>query len=108
MSSKTLNHTDSVTHFNSCAVISVLRSKHVQFHCGSLTRSCLRNDIRLLTAYLRRLSDCITLIRDWMADNRLKLNEDKTQVIWLGTRQQLNKITEQSLILPNATVQSTS
>ena len=30
------------------------------------------------------------------------------QVIWLGTRQQLNKITEQSLILPNATVQSTS
>lgn len=57
---------------------------------------------------MRRLSDCITLIRDWMADNRLKLNEDKTQVIWLGTRQQLNKITEQSLILPNATVQSTS
>ena len=43
-----------------------------------------------------------------MADNRLKLNEDKTQVIWLGTRKQLNKITEQSLILPNATVQSTS
>ena len=43
-----------------------------------------------------------------MADNRLKLNEDKTQVIWLGTRQQLNKITEQSLILPNATVQARS
>ena len=57
---------------------------------------------------MRRLSECITLTRDWMADNRLKLNEDKTQVIWLGTRQQLNKITEQSLILPNATVQSTS
>ena len=57
---------------------------------------------------MRRLSDCITLIRDWMDDNRLKLNEDKTQVIWLGTRQQLNKITEQSLILPNATVESTS
>ena len=57
---------------------------------------------------MRRLSECITLIRDWMADNRLKLNEDKTQVIWLGTRQQLNKITEESLILPNATVQSTS
>ena len=40
---------------------------------------------------MRRLSDCVTLIRDWMANNRLKLNEDKTQVIWLqGTRQQLS------------------
>jgi len=57
---------------------------------------------------MRRLSDCITLIRDWMANNHLKLNEDKTQVIWLGTRQQLSKITAQSLTLPNATVQFTN
>ena len=57
---------------------------------------------------MRRLSDCITLIRDWMANNRLKLNEDKTQVIWLGTRQQLSKIMAQSLTLPNATVQFTN
>ena len=54
---------------------------------------------------MRRLSDCITLIRDWMASNRLKLNEDKTQVIWLGTRQQLTKVTAHVLALPNATVQ---
>ena len=35
---------------------------------------------------IRRLSGCITLIRDWMANNHLKLNEDKRQVIWLGKR----------------------
>jgi len=40
-----------------------------------------------------------------MASNRLKLNEDKTQVIWLGTRHQLSKLTENTLTLPNATVQ---
>jgi len=40
-----------------------------------------------------RLMSCITNIRDWMARNRLKLNEEKTQIIWLGTRQQLDKIT---------------
>ena len=40
---------------------------------------------------MRRLSDCPTRIRDWMAINRLKLKEDTMQVIWLGTRQQLNK-----------------
>jgi len=52
-----------------------------------------------------RLVRCIVCIRDWMARNRLKLNEDKTQVIWLGTRQQLSKVTVQSLTLSNATVQ---
>jgi len=42
---------------------------------------------------MRRLSECITRIRDWMACNRQKLNEDKTQAIWLGTRHQLSKVT---------------
>ena len=36
--------------------------------------------------------------------NRLKLNEEKTQVICLGTRQQLSKVTAQQLTLPNARV----
>jgi len=52
-----------------------------------------------------RLATCIERIRDWMADNHLKLNEEKTQIIWLGTRQQLNKVTAGALTLPNATVQ---
>ena len=52
-----------------------------------------------------RLTSCIVRIRDWMASNRLKLNEDKTQVIWLGTRQQLSKLTDNRLTIPNATVQ---
>ena len=50
------------------------------------------------------LTTCITPICDWMASNRLKLNEDKTQIIWLGTRQQLDKITVQTLTQPNVTV----
>jgi len=39
-----------------------------------------------------------------MARNRLELNEDKTHVIWLGTRQQLDKVMVQTLELQNATV----
>jgi len=34
-----------------------------------------------------------------MASNRLKLNEEKTRIIWLGTRQQLNKVTATTLTL---------
>jgi len=40
-----------------------------------------------------------------MASNRLKFNEEKTQVIWLGTRQQLAKVTVDMLTLPHVTVQ---
>jgi len=55
------------------------------------------------TDAMDRLTSCITNIRDWMARNRLKLNEEKTQIIWLGTRQQHDAITVRSLTLPNAT-----
>ena len=51
-----------------------------------------------------RLTSCIIRVRDWMARNRLKLNEDKTKVIWLGTRQQLVKVMVQTLELQNAMV----
>jgi len=51
-----------------------------------------------------RLAACIERIRDWMADYHLKLNEEKTQIIWQGTRQQLNKLTARAVTLPNATV----
>jgi len=43
-------------------------------------------------------------IRDWMASDRLKLNDEKTQIIWLGTCQQLDKVTIQMLKLQNAVV----
>ena len=68
-----------------------------------LSLKCLHNWYRMWRYFTS--NNCIVRIHDWMASNRLKLNEDKTQVIWLGTRQQLSKLTENRLTLPNATVQ---
>ena len=39
-----------------------------------------------------KVSACIEEIDTWMSTNRLKLNSDKTQFIWLGSRQQLLKV----------------
>ena len=39
-----------------------------------------------------RFAACLAEIDNWMSCNRLKLNTDKTQVIWLGGRQQLEKV----------------
>ena len=43
-------------------------------------------------------------VDDWMGRNRLRLNMDKTQVIWIGTRQQLQKLSPVPLSLPTTTV----
>jgi len=40
-----------------------------------------------------RLSVAIADINDWMRASRQRLNPSKTQVMWLGTKQQLDKIT---------------
>ena len=37
-------------------------------------------------------SKCVDRINHWMKSNRLRLNADKTQIIWIGTRQQLAKM----------------
>jgi len=39
-----------------------------------------------------RLSTCVADINDWMTASRLRLNPTKTQVMWLGSSQQLDKI----------------
>ena len=38
-----------------------------------------------------RIEAAISTVGDWMSSNRLRLNHDKTQFVWFGTRQQLSK-----------------
>jgi len=39
-----------------------------------------------------QLMACLVDVNDWMRANQLRLNADKTQLIWLGSRQELEKI----------------
>jgi len=57
-------------------------------------------------AAVDRLSACIADINDWMTVSRLRLNPGKTQVMWLGSSQQLDKITirDVPLLSTNITV----
>jgi len=50
---------------------------------------------------MQRLAVCIEQL---MGRNRLKLNQNKTQIIWIGTRQQSAKVSAIELTLPSATV----
>ena len=39
-----------------------------------------------------RLDACLVDVEVWLKASRLKLNPNKTQVLWLGSRQQLDKV----------------
>ena len=47
---------------------------------------CSRNNT---TTTIARLEQCIVDINYWMSANRLKLNMDKTELLWAGTRRSL-------------------
>ena len=41
---------------------------------------------------VRNMEDCISDIRFWMLNNGLKVNDDKTEFLTIGTSQQLEKL----------------
>ena len=43
--------------------------------------------------------DCVLDIQRWSNSHRVKLNAAKSEVIWLGTRQQLGKLSQSDLTL---------
>ena len=53
---------------------------------------------------VRRFVSCTEKIESWMSCNRLRMNAEKTQVIWIGSRQQLAKVDIEELQLLSANV----
>ena len=54
--------------------------------------------------------ECIQRVDAWMSTNRLRMNAEKTQLLWLGTRQQLDKLstTEMSKFLRHCRTSASS
>ena len=50
------------------------------------------------------LSACITEIKTWMKSNLLMLNDSKTEVIMIGTKQQLTKFSDLEISVGNAII----
>ena len=57
-------------------------------------------------AAFKAMSNCIRCLRDWMVRDRLKLNEDKTEVVLIGTRQQLAKVNVTSIVVGDETIEA--
>jgi len=65
------------------------------FHCFAdniqLSKSVHAEDIH---ATKQAVIDCVLDIRQWSSSCCLKLNASKSEVIWIGTQQQLAKLSE--------------
>ena len=54
---------------------------------------------------MQRLVVCVEEIRQWINANQLRLNENKTQFIWLGTPHQLSEVQCQKISLRGVDIQ---
>jgi len=73
--------------------------RHSQFRPGRsllFTQVYISAPAESADTVVDRFISCVERIEAWISSNRLKMNADKTQIIWLGTRQQLAK----SCLLP--------
>ena len=90
-------------------VISIAASLGVGAHSyaddSQLYLHCLATDQS--TAALR-LAECIVRVEGWMKSNRLKLNSDKTQFLWLGSGQQLAKIDTKTMTIGEHCIESST
>ena len=57
-------------------------------------------------AAFKAMNDCIRDLRDWMISDRLKLNKDKTEVLLIGTRQQLAKVNVSSIAVGDEIIEA--
>ena len=55
-----------------------------------------------LGSSLAALHDCITVIRNWMIADRLKLNDDKTEFMIIGTCTQLDNVNVSEIVVGQA------
>ena len=53
---------------------------------------------------LARMESCIDDIRNWMLNEKLKLSDDKTEFLIIGTSQQLAKVIISSLCVGNSAI----
>ena len=53
-----------------------------------------------------KIESCLDKVSQWMAENRLKLNGDKTEVLIVGTKKQLSKMTFDSINVCGDTIKS--
>lgn len=80
----------------------ILRRHGVMFHCyADDTQIYLSFNVTKSLEAFSRMESCIKDIRAWMASSFLKLNDDKTEMLIIGTQAMLKKLPPLTLTVGN-------
>ena len=89
-------------------IFEIVDKHNLEIHCyaddSQLYLSFCPNNIANQEAALARVERCIEDIREWMLNDKLKLNDDKAEFIIIGTSQQLAKVSINTLRVGAATI----
>ena len=75
-------------------VIIVFNAHHIQHHIFADNKQLFFASVPVAEAHEaeKTVERCVAAIKDWCASRRLRLNDGKTEVIWLGTRPRLQQL----------------
>ena len=77
-------------------IFEIVDKHNLEIHCytddSQLYLPFCPNDIANQEAALARVERCIEDIRNWMLNDKFKLNDEKTEFMIIGTVQQLAKV----------------
>ena len=87
----------------------VIRSKSVSPHFyaddSQLYVHCNPKDQNSVQSAIHKIEDCCKEIKSWMTTNYLKLNDDKTEVLMVGTKSQLHKSNIHTILIGNTNIE---
>ena len=65
----------------------------ISFHCYADDTALLSHiPLADITSYRVSIERCLIAVHNWFRSRRLQLNAEKTELIWLGTRSNINKL----------------
>ncbi len=88
------------------ALGNIIRKYGISFHCYADDTQLYISTRPDETSKLSKLTECVKNIKDWMANNFLLLNSDKTELLLIGPKNSTQNLLDYNLQLDRCAVTS--
>ncbi len=86
----------------------IIRKYGISFHCYVDDTQLYISTRPDETSKLSKLTECVKNFKDWMTNNFLQLNSDKTEILLIGPKNSTQNILDYNLQLDGCTVTSST